>query len=69
MKASEVNKKNETILFQAVYKYVKYVKPKDKEGKKAIISKLNDAFGKGYTGNRSTEVFQSNKVFYSNRDT
>jgi hypothetical protein len=46
-----------------------YIKPKDREGKKAIISKLNDAFGKGYTGSRSTEVFQINKDFYSNRDT
>lgn len=68
-KPNKVNKKNEALILNKYYNFIKMVDPKSpkyKTGDYVRISKQREAFTKGYTPNWSNEIFQIKQVKTTN---
>lgn len=67
MAPSMVNKKNEKIIYNKVYRILKLrIKPKFNINMKVRISKYKTIFDKGYYNNWTPEIFTIRKVQYTN---
>lgn len=70
MKPSEVNKDNEQLLLETVYKQAQVFKrPKFKIGDHVRLSRYKGVFAKGYEPNWSTEIFKITNVYITNPTT